>query len=230
MFYNHALSPHQEVKHTLDNVPPLSTTPSESAVAVQPTLTFARPHLSQSGFGREIWETIVLIVAIWALVNLASVRFIVEGPSMQPTFHTGQVLVVSRVNYLLTNPQRGEVAVFNAPNVSSDEPPYIKRVIGLPGDTIEIKDMMVYVNGQQLNEPYINEPCELRMCGDNSWTLGPDEYFFMGDNRNHSRDSRVFGGVKRERIIGEALIRYWPPVDWALVSHINYPDQPFVTP
>lgn len=186
-----------------------------------------RPTLHLRGFGREIIETLVLIGAIYALVNLASVRFIVEGPSMQPTFQTGQVLMVSRVNYLFTDPQRGEIVVFNAPNVGPDEPPYIKRVIGLPGETVEIRDQQVYIDGKPLNEPYINEPCEPGRCPDRTWQLGDNEYFVMGDNRNHSSDSRSFSQVKRERIIGEALIRYWPPQDWGMLSHIRYPDNPF---
>ncbi len=186
-----------------------------------------RPALRLRGFGREFLETIVLIGAIYALVNLATVRFIVEGPSMQPNFHTGQVLMVSRVNYLLGNPERGQIVVFNPPNQPPDEPPYIKRVIGLPGDTIEIRDTLVYVNGQQLSEPYINEPCLPTNCRDQEWTLGANEYFMMGDNRNHSSDSRRFGVVSRDRIIGEALVRYWPPSDWGIVSTIRYPDNPF---
>lgn len=184
-----------------------------------------RPSLHRRGFSREILETIVLIGAIYALVNLASVRFIVEGPSMQPNFHTGQVLVVSRVNYLMGTPNRGDIVVFNPPGQSPDEPPYIKRVIGLPGDTVEIRDTKVYVNGEEMDEPYIDEPCTPERCPNKTWTLGADEYFMMGDNRNHSSDSRVFSTpVTRNHIIGEALVRYWPPSDWGLVNHIRYPE------
>jgi signal peptidase I len=162
-----------------------------------------RPALHRRSFIRETIETLVLIGAIYALVNLASVRFIVEGPSMQPNFHTGQVLVVSRVNYLLGDPQRGQIVVFNPPGQSSDLPPYIKRVIGLPGETVEIREMKVYINGQELQEPYINEPCRVDRCPDRSWTLGANEYFMMGDNRNHSQDSRVFSSMVT-RGIGES--------------------------
>lgn len=190
--------------------------------------TSPRPALRLRGFGREILETILLIGAIYALVNLATVRFIVEGPSMQPNFATGQVLVVSRLNYMFSTPQRGEIVIFNAPGQPPDEPPYIKRVIGLPGETVEIRDTKVYVNGVELFEPYINEPCEAGRCANRTWELGEGEYFVMGDNRNHSSDSRAFGPVTRERIIGEALIRYWPPQDWGLVSHVAYPTNPFV--
>jgi signal peptidase I len=205
----------------------LETAPN-SATALEPIVNVTRPTLRQRGPGREIIETIILIGAIYALVNLATVRFIVEGPSMQPTFHTGQVLMISRVNYLFATPQRGQVIVFNAPGQPFDEPPYIKRVIGLPGETVEIRDTKVYVNGRELYEPYINEPCEASRCPNRTWQLGEDEYFFMGDNRNHSSDSRAFGVVKRERVIGEALIRYWPPQDWGLVGTLHYPDNPFL--
>ncbi|MEZ4671489.1 MAG: signal peptidase I [Anaerolineae bacterium] len=210
----------------MDTVNNQANTPVNGA-ATDDEVVQARPQLHIRGFGREIIETIVLIAAIYALVNLATVRFIVEGPSMQPTFVTGQVLMVSRVNYLFADPQRGEVVVFNAPNVPADEPPYIKRVIGLPGETIEIRDQQVYVNGQKLYEPYINEPCQPSRCADNTWELGADEYFVMGDNRNHSQDSRAFNQVKRERIIGEALVRYWPPPDWGLLNRVRFPENPF---
>jgi len=186
--------------------------------------TLPRPRLRLRGLLREILDTAILIGAIYALVNLASVRFIVEGPSMQPNFYTGQVLVVSRLHYLLGSPQRGDIVVFNPPNQPADEPPYIKRVIGVPGDEVEIRDTLVYVNGVQLDEPYINEPCRSSMCPDGRWQLGEDEYFVMGDNRNHSSDSRRFGTITTSEIIGEALIRYWPPADWGLVNRLAYPE------
>jgi len=197
------------------------TTAETTAVSELP-----RPKLQRRSFVREILDTLVLIGAIYALVNLASVRFIVEGPSMQPNFHTGEFLIVGRVNYLFGDPQRGDIIVFHPPGKPADEPPYIKRVIGLPGETVEIRDTQVYVNGVELNEPYINEPCLPTRCTDEAWELGPDEYFMMGDNRNHSSDSRVFGPVNRSSIIGEAVIRYWPPSDWGIVTKIAYPGDP----
>ena len=177
------------------------------------------PLLHYRSFGqtaREIGETIVLIAMIYTLVNLASARFVVDGPSMQPNFATGQFVIVSRVNYLLTDPHRGDVVVFNYPGDPTQD--YIKRVIGLPGDTVEIRDTHVYVNGNELNEPYINEPCTANTCRDKQWTLGGDQFFMMGDNRNHSSDSRFFGPVARHFIVGKALVRYWPPQDWGIIS------------
>jgi signal peptidase I len=179
-----------------------------------------RPRLKRSGFLREILDLIVLVGAIYALVNLATVRFVVDGPSMEPSFYNGQFLIVSRVSYLVSDPQRGDVVVFHYPRNTEED--YIKRVIGLPGDTVEIRDTEVYVNGQQLEEPYINEPCRPERCRDSVWELGPDEFFVMGDNRNRSQDSRDFSAVPREFVVGQVFVRYWPPTDWGLVGSFSY--------
>lgn len=179
----------------------------------------SRPRLQTQKFGRtfrEIAETLVLIGVLYALVNLASGRFVVDGASMQPNFWGGQFLIVSRVHYLLQEPQRGDIIVFEYPQNPQED--YIKRVIGVPGDTVEIRDTQVFVNGEQLVEPYINEPCQSSRCRNNMWELGADEFFMMGDNRNHSTDSREFGPVARHFIVGKALLRYWPPQDWGIIT------------
>lgn len=185
-----------------------------------------RPRLHRPHLLRELLETAVLIGLVYTLVNLASVRFYIEGPSMQPNFYAGQFLIVSRVHYLLAEPQRGEIVVFDPPGDDNqvDDPLLIKRLIGLPGDTVELRDGQVYINGVALNEPYLKEPCQGSRCRDAVWQLGANEYFLMGDNRNNSRDSRVFGPVTRDRIVGEAIIRYWPPSDWGIVIHYRYPE------
>lgn len=164
----------------------------------------------------------ILAVAIYALVNLATVRFVVDGPSMEPNFQDNQYLMVSRIHYLFNEPERGDIIVFHYPEQVTDD--YIKRIIGIPGDTIEFRDARVYINGEIMGEPYINEPCAPRNCADETWQLDSDEYFVMGDNRNHSRDSRIFGAIRREHIVGEVIARYWPPGAWGLVNHINYPE------
>lgn len=181
------------------------------AEPTRPRLRFRRP----TQFIREVFETVVLIVVLYALVNLSTARFVVEGASMQPNFATGQYLIVSRMNYLFGDPQHGDIVVFHYPGHPVDD--YIKRVIGVPGDTIEIRDALIYRNGERLDEPYINEPCSQGSCRDNVWEIGENEYFVMGDNRNHSSDSRAFGPVSREFIVGEALVRYWPPRDWSIM-------------
>lgn len=179
-----------------------------------------RPALHRAGFLREVLDTVVLVIAIYVLVNLSSARYMVQGKSMYPNFDDNQVLYVSRLNYLLWQPERRDIVVFHFPD--NPEEDYIKRVIGLPGDTVEIRDAQVYVNNEGLDEPYINEPCQPDRCQNNTWTLGRDEYFMMGDNRNHSSDSRFFGPVKREYIVGEVLVRYWPPQAWGIVTQAGF--------
>lgn len=180
-----------------------------------------RPTLRQFSILREAVDLIILIGAIYALVNLSTVRFVVQGPSMEPTFEDSQFLIVSRVNYLLGQPQRGDIVVFHYPDDPDED--YIKRVIGLPNETVEIRNTQVYIDGDRLREPYINEPCSPSQCTDSRVELGSNEYYVMGDNRNRSRDSREFGPVDHEYLVGEVLIRYWPPPDWGVVSRIEYP-------
>lgn len=184
----------------------------------------ARPRLRRAGFLREILDTMVLIVAIYALVNLSSARYVVQGKSMFPNFDDDQVLYVSRLHYLLDEPDYRDIVVFHYPRNTDED--YIKRIIGLPGDTVELRDQQVYVNGVAIDEPYINEPCNTSRCRDAVWELGPDEYFVMGDNRNHSSDSRTFGPVARHYLVGEVLVRYWPPADWGIVARIGAPPLP----
>jgi signal peptidase I len=188
--------------------------------------TKPRPILHRPTLVRELLETLILIGLVYTLVNLATVRFYIEGPSMQPNFWAGQFLIVSRISYLLGNPERGDIVVFDPPgdDGTPDDPLLIKRLIGMPGDHIDFRDGQVYVNDEALNEPYIKEACRTTSCNGRAWDLGEDEYFFMGDNRNNSRDSRVFGPIEKSRIIGTAVIRYWPPQDWGIVSHYRFPE------
>jgi signal peptidase I len=115
--------------------------------------------------------------------------------------------------------------VFDPPgdDGTPNEPLLIKRLIGLPGETVEMRNGHVFINGTELNESYTKEECRSN-CADRTWELGADEYFMMGDNRNNSRDSRVFGPVTKNRIIGEAIIRYWPPQDWGIVTRYHFTD------
>src|SRR5262249_26720327 len=137
----------------------------------------------------------------------------VLGPSMAPTYHTGQRLFVLR--YFFHNPSAGDVVVFHPPVPSKDD--YIKRVIAVPGDHIVIHDSRVTINGRPLDEPYLNgitTPCNGRWC---DVTLGKDEYFVMGDNRGVSSDSRYWGPVTGDRIVGHAWLLYYPFSDFGLV-------------
>lgn len=185
-----------------------------------------RPRLQRGNIAREVFETILLIGLTYTLVNLASVRFFIEGPSMQPSFHNDQYLIVSRLHYLLDTPQRGDIVVFDAPgdDEQAENPLLIKRLIGMPGETITFREGQLYIDGQLVNEPYIKEVCTTGTCQDRTWEVGAGQYFLMGDNRNNSRDSRVFGPVTKDRIIGEAIIRYWPPQDWGSIVRYRYPE------
>lgn len=178
-----------------------------------------RPRLHRQGLVRELVQTLVFLAAVYTLLELAIPRSVVLSISMEPNLIENQRLLISRVNYLLGDPSRGEIVVFSRPNQPGDQPPLIKRLIGLPGETIEFRDTYVYINGTRLEEPYLNEPCTPRNCEDQSWTLGAGEYFFMGDNRNHSLDSRSFGPIERQQIIGRAILRWWPPPKWGILSY-----------
>ncbi|MFW5708607.1 MAG: signal peptidase I [Chloroflexota bacterium] len=182
-----------------------------------------RPSLNRPSFLGEVINTLLFIIAVFTLMQLALPRSVVHGSSMEPNFEEGQYLIISRLNYLIGEPHRGDIVVFNSPEADSGDPSLIKRVIGLPGDFVEIIETQVYINGELLDEPYIKEACNVRRCRDNTWELGPDQYFLMGDNRNVSQDSRSFGPVTRDHIIGEALFRYWPPESIGIVQGSHYP-------
>ena len=177
-----------------------------------PAKNLPRPKLKLPSMLMETISTIVFIVAVTVLFDLAIPRSLVDGHSMEPTFYGDDRLVVSRVNYLIGTPQRGDILVFNSlvESEAAQGIMLIKRVVGLPGETVQIRDQKVYVNGIELDEPYIKEPCQINRCRDDSWTLGANEFFMMGDNRNNSRDSRRFGPVPFEHIVGQVIFRYWP--------------------
>jgi signal peptidase I len=180
-----------------------------------------RPHLRRIGLLREASQTLLFLIAVYVLLEMTIPRSVVLSISMEPNLVAEQRLLISRVSYLLGDPSRGEIVVFIPPNQPPDDPPLIKRLIGLPGETLTFQDTAVYINGEKLDEPYINEPCQTGRCPNEIWQLGDDEYFFMGDNRNHSHDSRAFGPIKRGQIVGRAILRWWPPTKWGVLSY-NY--------
>ena len=211
---NDEVSPSSE---SLSQVPaePLAPIPAEGEPTEAETTA---SKFSMWSLVYEILETVVLAAIIWLAVNFATARFIVEGSSMEPNFHTGQMLIISRLSYKLSTPQRGDVIVFQYPDNPVDD--YIKRVIGIPGDTVEIQDSHVYINGQLISEPYLQPDTPEIQRG--KWEVPAGSYFVMGDNRAHSSDSRSWGMLSREFIIGKAWISYWPPNDWGMVPHVSY--------
>jgi signal peptidase I len=153
---------------------------------------------------------IVILFIGAAVLSAVSIRFFVEGPSMVPTLHVGQFLFILRANFLGGQLERGNIVLLHPPGQAADEPPSFKRIIGVPGDTVEFRATRVFVNGTAFSEPYINEPCLPMHCVNQSWVLAANEFFVLGDNRNHSNDSRSFGPVNRDLIMGKAFFRYWP--------------------
>jgi signal peptidase I len=167
---------------------------------------------------REILETVVLAAVIWLLINFTTARYVVEGSSMEPNLVSGQFLIVNRLAYRFGEPQRGDIIVFDFPGNPSDD--YVKRIIGLPGEEIRIDQGQVYVNGEMLEEPYLIDG--LLTPREGTWTVPEDNYFVMGDNRPSSSDSRTWGTLNADFIVGKAWVSYWPPQEWGVIPHYEF--------
>ncbi len=168
------------------------------------------------GWGRtilDVLETILLSVILFVGINTVSSRIRVESISMQPTLYAGNFVLVNKLAYRLGTPGRGDIIVFRYPP-DPTQVPYIKRVIGLPGDHVHIADGQVYINGQLLIEPYLT----VRTNRGGDWTVPANSLFVMGDNRNNSSDSRSWGFVPLQNVIGKAELVYWPPQKWGMLS------------
>ena len=149
-------------------------------------------------------------------INLLTARIRVDGASMEPTFYTGEFVMVNRLAYKSGKPQRGDVIVFTLPDQPKRD--YIKRIIGLPGDRVEVKARQVYINGLPLQETYIaEEPIYI-----GNWIVPNDAVFALGDNRNNSTDSHNWGAIPLENIIGRAVAIYWPPQHWKIVGSVSF--------
>ena len=168
------------------------------------------------GFLREALITLVLAVAIYFLLQTAIQASIVHNVSMQPTLFAGQRIIVLKPYYHFTQPDRGEIIIIRPPIAPGEE--WVKRVIGLPGDTVEVRNGYVYVNGVPLEEPYIKDKPDYRF---GPFTVPEDNYFVMGDNRNNSTDSHYGWTVSRDDIVGKAWLRIWPLNKWG--SPGSYP-------
>lgn len=171
---------------------------------------------------REILGTIILAIVVFILLQTTVQSFIVDGISMEDSFHDGQRLMIIKENiaYAFHEPKWGDVAVFHPPGNRRGD--YIKRIIGLPGDTVEVKEEAVYVNGKRLYEPYVKDPP--------NYTLDPikvpeNKYFVLGDNRNNSNDSHNGWMVPRQNILGKAWLSIWPPDEWGFVPNYHLEKQ-----
>jgi len=163
----------------------------------------------------DILETLLLSVVLFFVINALSARIKIDGSSMEPNLHHGEFVIVSKVNYRIGEPERGDVVVFDFPRNITEE--YIKRIIGLPGERIHVEDGNVYVDDILLSEPYLMVEPQY----EGEWIVPENALFVLGDNRNNSSDSHNWGMVPMENVIGEALLIYWPPANWGLVNGAN---------
>ncbi|MGH2550561.1 MAG: signal peptidase I [Thermomicrobiales bacterium] len=229
---------------------------TDEIVPVEPALTADDSQTEvatkgRSGALRETIETLLLALIIFVAVRQVVLNFRVDGSSMLPNLHNNELLLVNRhayegynlasfVNWIpgvdvgdkVLHPfgevHRGDVVVFNPP---VENKPYIKRIIGLPGDVITFANNSVVINGVPLQENYdlggLTEcPTGANACKAGSITIGGNQVFVMGDNREHSQDSRFFGPIDIDSIIGKAVITYWPWSDIGRVPHYDYPSVP----
>ena len=178
---------------------------------------------------REIVETLLLAALIFFLVRLVVLNFRVDGQSMTPNLDDGQMLLVNRNAYQFVDwqgnkfypfdpPERGDIVVFNPPTES--DKPYIKRIIGLPGDTIEVVGDTILINGEELPQPFVHN------LNPEGTYFGPvivpeNSLFVMGDNRPRSSDSRAIGAIDEDLVVGKAWLRVWPLSEFGLVEHFE---------
>jgi signal peptidase I len=183
------------------------------------TVSESEPQPSMSWMMlRELIETIVLSLVIFLLIRQVVQNYRIESHSMQPNFYEGEFILVNKLAYRLGTPERGDVLVFHNPN--NPEEDYIKRIIGLPGDTLEIHDGLIFINGKPLREEFpTNEIPRAQSYG--PVVIEPDHLFVMGDNRPQSQDSRVFGQLPENLIVGKAWVRVWPFNKFGIIQHYD---------
>ena len=177
-----------------------------------------------------IWDLVKVVCVSLAII--IPVRyfliqpFYVEGASMEPSFYDHEYLIIDELSYRFSEPARGDIIVFKYPK----DPTlfFIKRVVGLPGEKVEVRDGYVFVYSLDGTKKYLLDelnylPENTKTQGDRAWTLGAEEYYVLGDNREHSLDSRSFGPVKREFVVGRVWLRGWPIPRATVFSSIDYP-------
>lgn len=167
---------------------------------------------------------LIVLLAVWLVITFVGQRTMVEGASMEPSLYDNNQLIVDKISYVLGDPERFDIIVFPFDDGSEQGAYYIKRIIGMPGETVQIDEKgNIYIDGEKLEENYGKEIIESDNLGraEEPVKLGEDEYFVMGDNRNNSMDSRfeTVGNIRRKDIIGRAWFRIWPFSEFGFVSH-----------
>lgn len=181
----------------------------------------------------DVVETLLLtLIAFFVIQTFVAQPYQVQQQSMEPTLEPHQYVLVDKLTPRWSSYQRGDIVVLHPPAgwEDSTDTPFIKRVIGLPGDTVQIKpDGHVYVNGTKLDESSYTfhdatgqDQPTTAFGSQTSWTLGPDQLFVMGDHREASEDSRAFGPIQIEEVIGRAFLRYWPAATISILARPSY--------
>ncbi len=210
---------------------PMQTDKSRDKYQLQPEMTVAaepargEAPLSAGSLLRELIETVVLALILFLVIRQVVQNYRIESHSMEPNFYEDQFVLVNKLAYRLGDPARGEVLVFHNPDNPDED--YIKRIIGLPGDQVEVVGDTILINGQELAQPYAHN-----LNPEGSY-YGPivvpeSTLFVMGDNRPRSSDSRAIGPIAEELVVGKAWLRVWPFSEFGLVKH--YDLEPGVAP
>lgn len=181
-------------------------------------------------FFLDIIETVVVALSIFLIIYLFVMQpHQVNGLSMYPSFDDGEYLLTDKVSYKMHEPQRGDVVVFRAPEATQCPEgtgcDFIKRIIGLPGETVIVKDNQLFINGERLTESYLSAEVITRAgtyTANGPIVVPQDSYFVVGDNRNHSSDSRTWGPVPANNILGKVFFRYWPLNKMGILPDIAY--------
>ena len=195
------------------NPPALEST---EAIVIPASETPAEEKTDWKQLAFDLIETLVLAVVLYFGINALSARVRVDGFSMNPTLQDGEYVLVSKVSYKLGEPQHGDIIVFEFPGGQPAQD-LIKRIVGLPGDVIEVREKVVYVNGQALTEPYI----AAAPLYSGTWQVPDGFLFVLGDNRNDSSDSHAWGMLPIANVIGKAILIYWPPPEWNMINHFE---------
>lgn len=172
------------------------------------------------GVAYELGRIFIVVILVFILINtfIATIH-VVSGSSMEPNFHTGQFIITNKLSYNTDLPKRGDVVVLRFPG-DPDHQKYIKRIVGLPGEQLTIKDGDVFINNTKLTESYI--PAEIQTYPDMNVNIKDGEYFIIGDNRPNSNDSRFWGTARKDDFIGKGFFIIYPFSDWGAIPPVYY--------